>query len=217
MSDKAKLTESSTLGSRILSMPERAPQATVDAFRRLPTGNIADSMGRFGAMLGISLMVPGVTLGGPALTVLLRPGDNLVLHKAVELATPGDVIVVTCYGGHSTAVWGEMLSRTAQARGIAGLVVDGAVRDLEALRDLRFPVFARALSAASCDKDGPGEINVPIACGGVVVSPGDLIVGDADGVVVVPIDHAEAVLVSAESKYHAEAIRRKETSRSSRT
>ncbi len=139
-------------------------------------------------------MRTGQPVCGIAVTVAARPADNLMVHKAMEIAMPGDVIVVNTCGNTTSAVFGELMGTSAVAAGLGGLVVDGAVRDVEALTALRFPVFSRSVSAGGCDKDGPGEINVPVACGQTVVMPGDIVVGDSDGVVVVPQAEAEDVL-----------------------
>ena len=124
-------------------------------------------------------------LVGPALTVLTRPGDNLVVHKALDLARPGYVIVVDGAGDETRALVGDLLCRYAAARGVAGLVVDGAVRDIRDLATLGLPVFARSVSHLGPFKNGPGEIGVPISVGGMAVTAGDLVVGDDDGVVAV--------------------------------
>jgi regulator of RNase E activity RraA len=127
-------------------------------------------------------------------TVLARPGDNLLVHKAMEVARPGDVLVVSTYGNDNEAVFGEIMATTLLAAGLEGIVVDGAVRDAEEVREMGVKVFARTVVASACDKDGPGEINLPVACGGVAVMPGDVIVGDENGVVVVRREDLEYVL-----------------------
>ena len=129
-----------------------------------------------------------------AFTVKTRPVDNLVVWKALQLAAPGDVIVIATGGHVSHSTWGDLTSRVAAARGIAAMVTDGAVRDVADIDQVGLPVFAAAVTPNSPHKDGPGELNVPIACGGQVVHPGDILVGDGDGVVVVPRDDAAAAL-----------------------
>jgi len=199
------------IGFRILPSAPQIDAAVIARFASLPTGNVADSMGRFRSTSDrIRALVPGKVLCGTAVTVLTRAGDNLMVHKALELARPGDVVVVDTTGGYRAAVIGELMTHSALAAGLAGFVVDGAVRDLAELRRLGLPVFAAAVTATSCDKDGPGEINVPIACGGVVVCPGDLVLGDDDGVVVVPSALVDEVLVAAERKNASESDRIKE-------
>ena len=183
-----------TLGFRILPAPPRLTATLVAAFRGLAASSVADAMGRFNFMDPGVRSRTGVRLYGPAVTVNCRPGDNLMVHKALQVAEPGDIIVVCTGGNTTTAVFGDMMCHTAAVKGIGGIVVDGAIRDVEGITGQGFPAFSRSVCPGSCDKDGPGEINVPISCGGVVVSPGDIVVGDMDGVAVVPRDHAVEVL-----------------------
>jgi len=196
------------LGFRVLELTERPSRVVLDRLAGLPVANVADVMGRFRSMdEGIKPVDPSMRLCGPAVTVLTRPGDNLMCHMAMEVAKPGDVIVVNTGGCTYAAVWGELMTHAALEVGLGGLVVDGAVRDRAELRKLGFPVFARAVVATSCDKDGPGEINVPIACGNAVVFPGDVVLGDEDSVVVVPLERAEEVAALAEQKAAEERAR----------
>jgi regulator of RNase E activity RraA len=154
-------------------------------------------MGRFNVMDAGIQPRTGRPLCGVAVTVHARPGDNLMVHKALQLAKPGEIVVVATGGNTTSAVFGELMCRTALAQRIGGLVVDGAIRDVEGLRTLGFAAYSRSVCPGSCDKDGPGEINVPISCGGAVVQAGDLLIGDADGIAVVPRDHAADVLALA--------------------
>lgn len=182
------------LGFRILSAPPRLGDAVIARFKGAASANVADAMGRFNFMDPGIRSRSGFPLCGPAVTVLCRPADNLMVHKALDVAQLGDVVVVNTVGNTTTAVFGDLMCRTAAAKKLGGIVVDGAIRDVGGIAALRFPAFSRAVTPGSCDKDGPGEVNVPIACGGTVVMPGDIIVGDDDGVAVVPRDHAEEVL-----------------------
>lgn len=186
------------LGFRILPPPARIDDAIVARFSGLASSNVADAMGRFGFMDPGIRSRSGFPLCGRAVTVLSRPADNLMIHKALQIAEPGDVVVVATCGSNATAVFGELMCHTAAAKKLGGIVVDGAIRDVDGIAKLGFPAFSRSVSAGSCDKDGPGEINVPIACGNVVVMPGDIIIGDEDGVAVVPRAHAEDVLSAVE-------------------
>lgn len=174
--------------------------------RHLPTGNVADCINRLFAVRGLRPVGGGsdVHLCGPALTVRTAPADNLFIHKALDVAHPGDVLVVDACGGRSHALVGEIMTRYAERRGIAGLVIDGPVRDSRELGDLRLPVFAAGTSPFGPWKNGPGEIAYPVACGGVPVMPGDLVVGDADGVVIVPRADAAAVVAAAEAVHSRE-------------
>jgi len=183
------------LGFIVHTRVERPPRHLVEPFKEFAACNVCDALGRFGAMhYTIKPVVPGWRLAGPAITVRSRPCDNLLIYKALELAQPGDVLVIANYQYETNATWGDLTSMIGKARGLAGVVTDGLVRDIAGLRQVGLPVFARGLTPNSPMKDGPGEINVPISCGGVVVNPGDIIVGDDDGVVVVPRADAELVI-----------------------
>jgi regulator of RNase E activity RraA len=193
------------LGFRILKRTRAVSPAIVAAFRELPAANVSDCMTRIAAA-GPRLrpMHGGGVLCGPALTVKSRPGDNLMLHKALDLAAPGDVIVCDAGGDLTNALFGELMLAHAEKRGVAGLVINGAIRDAGAIRSGRFPVFAAGVTHRGPYKDGPGEINVPIALDGMVIEPGDLILGDDDGVVAVPYADVDTVLKATLAKQAAE-------------
>lgn len=195
------------MGFRIVTDVERVEAALVERLRGSPSSAVADVMGRFRFMDPGIRPRTGVPLCGPAITVNARPGDNLMVHKALEVAEPGDVVVVSTNGNVTSAVFGELMCHAAVAVELEGLVVDGAIRDVEDLRALGFPAYSRAVCPGGCDKDGPGEINVPISCGSVAVLPGDLVVGDGDGVAVVPRTLAERVADGVEAKLEGEARR----------
>jgi len=182
------------IGFRVRTDPPRPAAELVEKFRGQATSNLADAMGRFHFMDPGIQSRSGLTMCGIATTVDARPGDNLMIHKALEVARPGDIVVVNTNGNTTSAVFGELMCRTAVGAKLGGIVVDGAIRDVDAITALGFPAFSRALCAGGCDKDGPGEVNSAIACGNTVVMPGDIVVGDADGVVVVPREEAEDVL-----------------------
>ena len=186
-------------GFRILPSPARVPDDLLARFRGLASSNVADAMGRFNFMDPAIQVRSGLPLCGLAVTVNARPADNLMVHKALAVATPGDIVVVSTGGNTNSAVFGELMCHTATAARLGGIVVDGAIRDVERITALGFPAYSRSVSPGSCDKDGPGEINVPISCGGVVVCAGDIVVADNDGVAVVPrADVAQVVeLVAA--------------------
>lgn len=193
-------------GFRILSRTRRVDAALVERFRALPVANVSDVMSRLtagGARLR-PIHAPGAVLAGPALTVRTRPGDNLMIHKAIALAVPGDVIVVDAGGDLTNALIGELMLAQMVKRGLAGIVINGAIRDSAAISAQAFPVFAAGVTHRGPYKDGPGEINVPVALDGMVIAPGDLVLGDDDGLLGVPLDEAEAVHAAASAKQAAE-------------
>lgn len=199
------------IGFRIFEIQKRPNKKVVEELASFPTPNIADAMGRFRVMdPGIKCITKGKITAGPAVTVMVRPGDNLMVHKAIETAQPGDVIVVNTCGNSNSAVWGELMTLSAIKRGIAGIVVDGAVRDSDEINKLGFPVFARNIIGSACDKDGPGEINCSISCGGIAVNPGDIVVASAEGIVVIPPEDAEEVIIRTKEVHQNEANRIKE-------
>jgi regulator of RNase E activity RraA len=181
-------------GFRIQPPPPRADAKLAVRFRGLASASVADAMGRFNFMDPGIRMRTGQSLCGLAVTVNARPADNLMVHKALEVAHAGDIVVVSTGGNTTNAVFGDLMCRTAVGAKLGGIVVDGAIRDVDGIKTFKFAAFSRSVSPGACDKDGPGEINVPISCGGVVVMPGDIVIGDDDGVVVVPRADAEAVL-----------------------
>ncbi len=189
------MTQSGKIGFRIITDVRRASPELVKQFTEMATSNLADAMGRFNFMDAEIQSRSGMSLCGVAVTVNCRPGDNLMVHKALEVAQPGDIVVVNTNGNVTSSVFGELMCHTALTARLGGIVVDGAIRDVTELKKLGFPVYSRVVSPGGCDKDGPGEINVDISCGGTVVHPGDIVVGDADGVVVVPEDAALEVLI----------------------
>ncbi|MDQ8730452.1 4-carboxy-4-hydroxy-2-oxoadipate aldolase/oxaloacetate decarboxylase [Bradyrhizobium sp. LHD-71] len=167
------------------------------AFLEIPTATLSDSMGRHGALASdIRPMYEGIRMVGAALTVLCFPGDNLMTHKALQMVQPGDVLIVDD-GNSNTGCFGHRSALAARARGGVGAVVSGSIRDVAMLRQEGFPVFARGVSPRAPQKNTPGSINVPVHVGGIVVCPGDIVVGDDDGVVVVPRAMAKAVLEKA--------------------
>jgi len=176
-----------TVGLRIAETRPGLDPDLVARAARLPVANIGDVMNRLQAMRGGFLAYGGRrAVVGPALTVKARPGDNLFLHRAIDLARPGEVIVCDGGGDLSIALAGDLMIGHAEARGVGALVIDGAVRDLDGIRRMEIGVWARGANPSGPYKDGPGEIGHPVACGGQVVMPGDLIAADEDGVVVVP-------------------------------
>ncbi|MBT2654992.1 RraA family protein [Bacillus sp. ISL-18] len=183
------------LGYRIYPTKRYVSQEIVRAYSEIPTSIISDGMEKMFAMDSkIRPFHPKPMVAGHAITIHCPPGDNLVLQKAIELAEPGDVLVLNTGGDTSQAPVGEIVVSNCIRRGAVGLVIDGAIRDSDILPTLTIPVFAKGVTHRGCYKDGPGELNVPIACGGIIVRPGDLVVGDSDGVVIVPHEEAEGLL-----------------------
>jgi len=178
----------STVGFRIILKTPRPSADLIVLFRDAPTGNVCDAMDRLGAMhYLIKPLDPASRLCGPALTVRARPGDNLMVWKAVDLTRPGDVLVIAVYGFTTTSTFGENVVKAARTKGVAGIVCDGLCRDTTGIRETGVPTFVLGAVPSSPGKDGPGEIGGPVSCGGIAVQPGDLVVGDEDGVVVVPM------------------------------
>jgi RraA family protein len=175
------------------------------------TPHLSDSLERlYAGGPGLRPMYKGGTLAGPAFTVKTAVGDNLLVHKAIDIAKPGDVIVVDAGGVCDNAIIGELMSARAKQRGVAGMVIWGAIRDSAELGAGEYPVFAAGVTHRGPYKNGPGEINVPIMMGGMTVNPGDIIVGDADGLVAVPQEIAERVLASAKGILEKETKSMKE-------
>ncbi|MGP9820781.1 RraA family protein [Salinarimonas sp. NSM] len=195
-----------SLGFRVLAGHVRADTADVRALADIPCAVLSDNLGRMvagGARL--RPMHRGGRLAGTALTVKTRPGDNLMIHKAADMAEPGDVIVVDAGGDLTNALIGELIIAHARSRGVVGFVVDGAVRDMDAIGQDDFPVYAAGVSHRGPYKDGPGEVNVPIALDGMVIEPGDVIVGDLDGVLAVPRALAAEIAAAGRAQMEREA------------
>lgn len=187
---------------------ERVDPTVVEQASTYPASVLADVAGRRGALHGrIAPLAPTMRFAGPALTVEVRPGDNLMIHAAMAIAKPGDVIVVDGKGDLGSALIGEIMSQQCVALGIAAVVIDGAVRDSEAIRELGFPMYAAGLNPNGPTKFVPGRLNHPISIGGVTVHAGDLVVGDADGVTVIERAKAAAMLPLAAEKVAQETKR----------
>ncbi len=202
-------------GFRVKVGFQRPCAEMVKEFSQFPTPDISDLLNRLYAVdPEIKLMTdPKHKICGPALTVKVFPGDNLMVHKAIDIIEPGDVVIVDAGSSRGNAVLGDLVSSKAKHRGAAGFVVDGLVRDLPTINEIDFPVFARGTTPIGPLHRGPGELNFPIACGGIVVNPGDIVVGDAAGVVVIPIAIAEELLTrlkshSAANEAYYESVRK---------
>jgi len=194
-----------TLGCRIAKRMRTVPAEMIEQFRGLPVANVSDVMSRLsGGGPNLRPMHGGGVLAGPALTVRTRPGDNLMIHKAIDLALPGDIIVVDAGGDLTNAMIGELMLAHATQRGVGGFVIHGAIRDIAIIRAQHVPVYAAGITHRGPYKDGPGEINYPIAIEGMVITPGDLMLGDDDGVLCVPFEQTQTVLAAARAKQAAE-------------
>lgn len=183
----------------------RLTAAALAPWRDMPTAVISDELNRAGTMdAAIKPVAPGMRFAAEAFTVQTMVGDNSTIHYAVPMAPTGSALIVDGRGFLGTALWGDVLNHLARKRGLAAVVVDGAVRDAAELRQAGLPVFARGVVPTGPHKGWGGAINAPIQCGGCAVAPGDLVVGDDDGVVVVPRDRLDAVLAGARARLAAE-------------
>jgi 4-hydroxy-4-methyl-2-oxoglutarate aldolase len=182
------------VGNRVRLTVERPPRELIESFREASPPDLADAMNKSGAMREIVPMyLPVRRCVGPAITVKAPTGDSLMVRKAMMVAQPGDVIVIDGRATISRSLWGGNRSTSVAARGIAGVIVDGGTRDIDETEAVGLPLFARAVCPMASASVGPGELNFPIACGGVVVNPGDIIVADAEGIVVIPRPDARDV------------------------
>jgi regulator of RNase E activity RraA len=187
---------------------ERVPAEVVRRASEFQPAILADIAGRRGTMNGrIHALSPEMKCTGPAFTVEVRPGDNLMIHTAITMAKPGDVLVIDGKGDLTCALMGAIMMNACKQLKLAGVVIDGAVRDTLELRELGFPVFAAGANPNGPTKFVPGRINWPISCGGIGVAPGDLIAADADGVLVVERDKAASLLEGAAKKVAEETAR----------
>jgi 4-hydroxy-4-methyl-2-oxoglutarate aldolase len=200
-----------TVGFRIRGGWTRPTAEMLASFGEAAAPQVADSMSRFGAMdSGMRPVWHSPRVIGSALTVWCHAGDNLMIHKAVAMAVPGDILIVNTQGVRDSAPFGELIATSAKMAGIRAVIIDGAVRDVEALEALKLPVYSRAICPGGCNKDGGGEIGTIIACGNVAVRPGDIIIADRDGITVVPLEDATAVAAASTKKVASENQRMQE-------
>jgi 4-hydroxy-4-methyl-2-oxoglutarate aldolase len=187
----------------------RADKAAVEKLSRFGVATIHEAMGRVGLMQPYMRPIyTNAQVCGTAVTVLLQPGDNWMLHVAPEVVQPGDVVVAACTVENTDGFFGELLATTYRARGAKGLIIEGGVRDVKEISEMQFPVFSRAISARGTVKASLGSVNVPIVCAGVSVNPGDVVVADMDGVVIVPAAVAQQAADASEAREANEADKR---------
>lgn len=194
-------------GFKVYQDITRPSPEIVEQFKSFVVANVSDSLGSLFTMHHSVKPVYNDMrhICGPAFTVRARPGDNLLSLKAIELAQPGDVIVIATDGDETRSVWGGFMSMMSARKGLGGMVTDGIIRDVVQTRDENFPVFARGITPVAPSKNSTGQLNTTVSCAGVVVQPGDLVLGDEDGVVVVPRGEIEAVIEQVQARIEREA------------
>ncbi len=194
----------SNIGCKIIKNFNRPDKTITDTLGKYPVSNIDDCMNRLSSVHRDIKPINDTKLFGTAFTVKVPEGDNLMFHKAMDMAKEGDVIVIDAGGSTHRAILGDLMANYCKVRGIAGVVVDGSVRDYEELSKMDFPVYARGITPRGPYKNGPGEINTTISFGGQMVSPGDIVIGDGDGLIFIPLEESEEILKKVKDVYKKE-------------
>jgi 4-hydroxy-4-methyl-2-oxoglutarate aldolase len=188
---------------------KRADSNAIGTMEALGVSTVHEALGRFGLMKPYMRPIwPGASIAGPAVTILAQPGDNWMIHVAVEQCQPGDIVVLGCTADNTDGMFGDLLATSMKARGVKGLIIDAGCRDVATLKEMGFPVWSRAISAKGTVKATLGAVNIPVVCAGVNVEPGDAVVADDDGVVVVPKKYAVETAQKAQKRFNDEDAKR---------
>jgi len=188
---------------------KRADAKAIETFEKLGATTVHEAYGRYGLMKPYMRPIyPGACIAGPAVTILAQPGDNWMIHVAVEQCKPGDIVVLGVTADNTDGMFGDLLATSMKARGVKGLIIDAGCRDVATLKEMGFPVWSRAISSKGTVKATLGSVNIPVVCAGVNVEPGDAVVADDDGVVVIPKKYCADVAAKAQKRFEDEDAKR---------